>query len=664
MSRIRAKHDDETQALLFERPVCPWKPEAPPQLYEGETIGFDFEYKPGSNPTKDQPFSLGIYSKERKRGWYLPWAHEGGGNLDHEQVSRFIDNELRGRHLVGLNIKAEVHQLRNLGKDVDRLGFHPHDVGYTAALLDENRYSGFSLKSLVQEYLPGSGEEKVELDIHPSKFYLAHAGEIANRCISDARQALMIYDATRPLLAAEDLMRVSDLEDRLVLGVVEMERNGMILDRAKAEKWSWELDNVIDTVFMQTYRETGLGVNPDSRPEMDRLFAHLGLKKPTSYDEEAREYTENYSEEALETVAHPIVQRVLCLRKIRSMKSKFVDKLLAAADSENIVHFALHQLRSDSTGKDRGTVTGRFSCGGGKYNVNMQQNPKAEDQLEELAEMAELLKMPELAQYCTRELFIAPLGRVLGASDASQIEFRLFAHYSNSPKLIKAYNDDPMIDFHLLVTKMMNPHVTDMKELKALRKHMKHNNFGVLYGMGREKLARRLKLACTCGINWGERDERNRLVNKFWDNAYHAGNCPARKANDIMDEYHHKFPEAKAIVDQARSVAEEKGFVRTLLGRRRRYPTKQRTYSAFNAADQGSAADIFKLKFDMLYNERKDLDMTLRAPVHDEFVYDTSPDTQVQNRIQERLDDQIIPLRVPLLWESDFGPNWRVANGQ
>ena len=77
---------------------------------------------------------------------------------------------------------------------------------------------------------------------------------------------------------------------------------------------------------------------------------------------------------------------------------------------------------------------------------------------------------------------------------------------------------------------------------------------------------------------------------------------------------------------------------------------------------QGSAADVFKWKMIELFRARKALGILMRMPVHDEFVYDIDPDPVLQGRVQELLDTQSFDLKAPLLWESGFGDNWRIAN--
>lgn len=694
MSKVNHKERAFIEPLAFGAEVQPWKqakpglrwtdsswkPEMPPDFLDGEAIGHDFEYDPDErSASNSRPFAFSVYSPKRKQGWYLPWGHEGGGNLPEEQCKAWAKRNLANRDVHGLNVKAEMHMLHNWGIDPAAIGCRPHDVAFRAALLNENRYKGFSLEALATEYLPENERKVKPEEVPPQYFKLAHAGFLAERGVSDSYLAWRIHEETESAILAEALEKVNKLEDDGILAVTEMERNGALIDRPKLEQWVAECEAAIATRQAALFSKSGRrNFAPGKSSDMDALFATIGVGKPNAFDEDAKQWKPSWGQEALEAITYAGGKRfdkdgnrnqvlitesslALEIKHYQSMLSKYFYKYLAAIDSSNVMRFSLHQMRNVSEfglGEDDnfGTVTGRFSCGGGKYAINIQQVMKCEKQIEMWGD-----------EYVIRELFRAQEGRRIGASDASQIEFRLFSHYSGAKMILDAYRLNPMEDFHLMVTKLMKPGIVDEKLLKGFRKHMKHNNFGVLYGMGREKLARRLGLPCTCSVDWREErwDERRGRavrVRYFSDNKFHEQNCKARQANDIMDEYAEKFPDAGRMLDKASARAKEIGFVRTLLGRRRRFPDSFGLHKALNAVIQGSAADVFKWKMIQLFNARKDLGILMRMPVHDEFVYDIDPDPVIQGRLQELLDEQSFDLKAPLLWESGFGMNWREAN--
>jgi DNA polymerase-1 len=531
-----------------------------------------------------------------------------------------------------------------------------------SALLQENRltrmgYFRFSLEALALAYLP-DGERKIHpIGIAPEDFGTVHACKLAERGISDAFLTYRIYETLMPQIVAESLETVLELEDRIILAVVNMERNGFKLDRAKLERWNAELPGRIDTLRKKLKEDTGLLVNPRGPKSVTAVFEKFDIPIPQKYDEEKLVWKNTFDVEHMHAVDHPVARDILAMRKLESMQSKYVTKYLEALDDDNKIHYQLHQLGTDGGESDSyGTVTGRFSSGGGPFRINVQQVAKGEKQAKEFA----YLGLPD--DYLIRSLFLPEFGNIMGASDAAQIEFRIFAHYSRNEQLLEAYRKNPRIDFHLLVTQMMNPWVTDPKELAKLRSDMKQNNFGVLYGMGRAKLAVRLGLGCTCGYDWAEVDEEGFRVRQFHANSDHKNGCPAMQANLIMENYHEEFPDAKALLKKASSIAERKGYVLTYLGRRRRYPTRFKIHSALNAVVQGGAADYFKTKLAVLWENRRGLGITLHAPVHDEFVYsagDVESVTKAHRLLQRQ---EWADLRVPLLWDTGYGPDWLQAN--
>jgi len=224
-------------------------------------------------------------------------------------------------------------------------------------------------------------------------------------------------------------------------------------------------------------------------------------------------------------------------------------------------------------------------------------------------------------RWIIRELFI-PGNGLFYASDAEQIEFRLFAHYSGSEHLYQAYRDDPKTDFHNIVLDIIRK-----TRPETTRKLAKDCNFAKIYGAGQAKVAEMLGLS-------------------------------PEDAKPFVDTYDAEFPEAGMLMRKAMKAARTRGWVKTMIGRRARFPERQFLHSALNRVIQGSAADLMKKKLVELYNERKRLGLTLRATVHDEVVGDV-PDAEAGRLCDEVLDRQTTITHVPILWGGKTGANWR-----
>lgn len=584
-----------------------------------EHFGYDTETT-SKDPLTARVVGIAVCTPDHRK-YYLPVGHRGGGNLDENSVKRWARASLAGRHLSILNAKYDVHVSHNWGLDLEAIDAKVHDPAFKAALLDENRRR-FNLNTLSEDIL---GRSKSEVPGDKGDISDMAASEVGGYAEDDSELHLDLDLKQQKEIDDQDLTEVCKLEDELIYSTCAMERKGARIDRPKLERWIREVDLAHQAAILHLHSSTGMKINPNSSKDLARLFNFLNIPIPRR--EEELGGGETFEEEYLSRVNHPCVRSVMAARKLHSLNTKYLKKYLKNLDHNNILRYSLHQLRND----DFGTVTGRYaSAAPSSGGCNIQQVMKVESQLEE----------EDIALWIVRELFIPDDGKIYVAADASQIEFRWFAHYSKSERLIKEYNDDPTMDFHQLVANMLG----------QKRKDAKHNNFGKLYTMGVPKLARKLGHGCNCGC----------LPNEQWSKANHQPSCPIHKAFAISKEYDTKFPEAQALSKQAMKVAKTRGFVRTAMNRRRRYPTGERLHSALNAIIQGTAAETLKVKILETYKNRKFLTIEMRAPVHDEIDGDLeNPEKKKDFKELLEAPDSRIQCRVPLLWDVETGRNWR-----
>ena len=188
--------------------------------------------------------------------------------------------------------------------------------------------------------------------------------------------------------------------------------------------------------------------------------------------------------------------------------------------------------------------------------------------------------------------------------------------------MLEAYAKDPHTDFHNVVWKML---LTAKKDMT--RELTKDCNFAAIYGAGVDKWARMMMIS-------------------------------EAEAKRVYHTYHKMFPEAREVLQYAMNQAEKRGYVRTILGRRARFPNAVRIYSALNRVIQGSAAEEMKIKMLALYRRRKETDFNLRYTVHDEVVGDV-PDAAAGKMVEDILNTQLLPTRVPLFWKVGMGANWK-----
>lgn len=298
-------------------------------------------------------------------------------------------------------------------------------------------------------------------------------------------------------------------------------------------------------------------------------------------------------------------QRIINIRRASNLINSFVNPLAERHVHKGRVHATLNQLKSD----DKGTISGRFSCN----EPNLQQVPK---------------RIKDLAKPF-RKLFVADEGHVFWERDYSQCEPRLFAHYSKDPNLLAGYNSQPFVDAHQTVANLL--------------------------GVERDPTAKRMNMGIFTGMQ----------TKAFAD---HMG-WPLSKAEDAWNKWFEAFPGIKEFQAKAKYRLGQRGYVKTLLGRRCRLEHPRFAYRGTSKIIQGSNADIIKyklLKADRLCEDNGDIVRVLMT-VHDSFngQFQDTPEARslFDEMVREMADVQCDPfnLAVPFVLEGEEGPDWCTA---
>lgn len=297
---------------------------------------------------------------------------------------------------------------------------------------------------------------------------------------------------------------------------------------------------------------------------------------------------------------------IIAVRKWSNLANSFARPLLEEHTFEGRVHATLNQNKAD----DYGTVSGRLSCS----QPNMQQIPKHD------AELAIMF----------RKAFVADEGMEFYEADWSQAEPRLFAHYSQDERLVEGYNATPPIDCHTMVAEMLQ------KDRATTAKRM---NMGMFTGMYPKSFAGHM------GVTVGE-------------------------ATELWNQWHDVFPGVRKFQDLAKNVLLQRGYVKTIMGRRGRLEHKRLGYVAPSKIIQGSQADMMKYK--MIEIDRKleaeGDQVNLLMQVHDSLNWQAPATEEGRARSialkDEMADVQSKPfnLRVPFVSDFDVGANWAEAS--
>lgn len=572
--------------------------------------------------------ALGFWKDNKWSCRYYPYGHEQGPNLNKEAVFRWLRTELIDKRIVGHNLGGfDLPFLKHEGLDLVKANRF-RDTMHAPILLDPNAAS-YSLNAVCKGYLP-SLEQKIEgLDKANLKAY--HAEVVGEYAEQDVKLCGLVDPVLQKLIKKEKLEQILALESATIRPVVDMVSNGLLFDYAKAARW-------VDLVYRDLKEVEGLleGVNYNSGKQLQKKCDEYGIVYPWNWacpSEKCEEAFAAYAQEKpyvcwrcnvemvkksahfgkkfTKKMEHPFIKAAQKAKQLHKLLNTFLIPWTESLDKDTpILRYHLHQLRErDAKGGSSGAVSGRFSCSANGTGAQPQQVWATENQIEELGE-----------DYLLRELFIPAHGKQLTAVDASQIEFRLFAHYSGDANLIAEYNENPKVDFHQLVAE---------KILKGMlpRKKAKNVNFGTLYNMGVPKFAREM-------------------------------NIPTLEAEEMFATYNAQFPAAKATRDRERRKASVGTPTVTLMGRRFSWTreTAKKAYVALNRLIQGSAADVMKQALVLAY-EGGYFD-TMRLTVHDEIVGDVTTQDQVIDLKAKLESKDLCDISVPLIWDAKVGRNW------
>lgn len=454
-------------------------------------------------------------------GWkaYLPIGHEGGGNMAKSLVTGWLQDQLdHGMSVVFHNAQYDLGWLLSEGIEVkgDIL-----DTMVAAPLLDENRFS-YSLNALGSTYL---GEKKKEEELRraanqhgvnaKAEMWKLPAERVALYAEGDADLTLRLWDVLYKKLQEDNCQSILKMELSLLPLVFEMKKRGVRVDLDKAEKTKSYLLSREKDILKELHKETGVHIEPWNAKSLAAAFDSLGL----SYDRTPKSDAPSFTKHFLKTHEHPVAKKILEVREYNKANTTFVDTILNHQHNGRI-HCQFNQLRSD----EGGTVSGRFSSS----NPNLQQVPSRHPEIKELI----------------RGLFLPEEGCQWGSFDYSSQEPRWLMHYASlAPatrenervqEIVRQYQESD-VDFHQIMADIAG---VDRYQAKVI-------NLGTMYGMGIGKLAQTL------------------------------GDIPFEEAKAIRAEYDEKVPFIRALASSVMDAASKRCEVRTLLGRKCRFPMRE-----------------------------------------------------------------------------------------
>jgi DNA polymerase-1 len=437
--------------------------------------------------------------------------------------------------------------------------------------------------------------------------------EISDYACEDADITFQLKQLFEPEIQKEHLKELFyEMEMPLVEVLKDMEQEGIAIDVAGLKDYSKQMEITLAELEKNIKAEAGMDFNVDSPKQLgDILFDVLKISSKAKKTKTGQYAT---SEDILQKHEkdHPIIPMILEYRQLRKLKSTYVDPLPTMTDR---IDGRIHTNYMQTV-----TATGRLSSN----NPNLQNIPIRTDKGKEIRKAF----IPRNEEY------------TLMAADYSQIELRIIAALSKDSNMIEAFSSGQ--DIHkATAAKVFNVSLEEVT--RDQRSAAKAVNFGIIYGQSAFGLAQNLNISRT-------------------------------EAKSIIDAYFEQYSTIKTYMDGAVSQARDKGYVETIMQRRRYLPDINSANAvvrgfaernAVNAPIQGSAADIIKMAMVSVYRAMKQqpLKSKMILQVHDELVFDVhKSEMDLMKKLVEEAMEHAVKLVVPMEVELQFGENWLDAH--
>ena len=397
-----------------------------------------------------------------------------------------------------------------------------------------------------------------------------------------------------------------ELELPLALILADMETEGVQVDIGRLKEMGEDLKNKLTDIEQTIYRIAGTEFNINSPKQLGSVLFEKLGLPPIKKTKTGY----STSADVLEKLApsHEIVEHILHYRQLGKLQSTYIEGLLKVVDKDtHKIHTRFNQAL---------TQTGRLSS----TEPNLQNIP---------------IRLEEGRKI--RQAFVpSDPEAVIFAADYSQIELRVLAHIADDERLIDAFKHD--LDIHTATAAQVF-HVSQDEVDSNMRRQAKAVNFGIVYGISDYGLSQSL------GIT-------------------------RKEAGLFIERYLNSYPGVKEYMEDIVRQAKERGYVTTLLHRRRYIPEiTSRNFNvrgfgertAMNTPIQGSAADIIKkAMIDVAERVKEEgLASKLLLQVHDELIFEVpKEELDVMKKLVPEVMEQAVELNVPLKVDYSYGSTW------
>lgn len=552
------------------------------------------------------------FSLKKHEGYYIPVpADRAEAQSIVDEFKPLFENETISK--VGQNIKYDALMLKWYGVEVKGKYFDTMLAHYL--LEPELRHN---MNYLAQSYL---GYDCVSIETLIGKkgkkqltmrdVSVEKAGEYA---AEDADVTLQLQNELQPLLKEEKLEKLYDeLEEPLINVLVDLEFEGIKLNSEFLNNYSKELEAEVEILKKEIHDEAGVEFNIASPKQVGQILFDK-MEIPYRWRKtKTGQYSTDESKLTELAKEYPFVAKIQTYRGLAKLKSTYVDALPTMVNPKTgRIHSSFNQALA---------ATGRLSSN----NPNLQNIPIRTEQGRKV-----------------RKAFIPrDKDHILLAADYSQIELRLIAEISKDEAMLEAFQAGH--DIHqATAAKVYGKTLEEVTPDE--RRNAKTVNFSIIYGAGATNLSQQLDIK-------------------------------RKEATELIGNYFAQYNGLKNYMDETVEFAREHGYVKTLLGRKRKLRDinsrnglirSNAERIAINTPIQGSAADMIKVAMIKIHKALKDGNFKTKMilQVHDELVFDVyKPELEMVKPIIENEMKNAMPnLQVPILVGMDTGENWLEAH--
>lgn len=601
-----------------------------PELAQAEELFLDGETtsgkddEPAFHPYLGHRFcGVAVTADDDPTTWYIPVRHRSpnSNNISLTAFDAWLKHLLapkhgdgRKRRWINHNVKfdAKFALVEGNGHDPSEIGRQLVDTLTLSKTLDSDREGGHALKALSADWLGRDTSEEEEIArllraMKTEDYGRIPVDRLGYYACGDVQHNRELWRYLQQQVPSE-LMGIWKTEVALTRVLLKVEHRGLPFNREKVQRRRVEMLRTMVLAADRIKAETGIEFSDSSKCSHEIIVGSLNLpilardpktKRPT-FDADALKLYLTHPLVINSPKSLSVIQSILAYRDAETHKSLFLDAMIRFADANGKVHPNFNQ--AVRTG-------GRMSCG----EPNEQQ---WDERAKELIEPEE--------------------GHAFACADASQIEFRFIAHHTEDQEAIKAYQENPRTDYHVWVGNM----------LEADRGLGKTMNFAIAFGAGKARVQQELRANKFIIAAVLRELGPNASAEEF-------ANAVAKRASEVYERYHEKFPGIKRTAQEAEAVCKRRGYIRNAFGRRRHLSFRN-SYRAFNTLNQGGAGDYIKDRIVATDEWLESQGVHYAGFVHDEVLpygpVDAIKTLCESGEYRRLMEIQTVPFSVPFKW--------------